>query len=93
MFAIIVAMAAAALPQSTTPQGNGHHASDERRETSAQPSRSSTKGAEKRKQKPAEDVREKSETPGESRESDGVLMPGAPGTNDPAIPGSTSSGG
>jgi hypothetical protein len=91
MLGIALAMAAAAVPQTTTPQGNGHHANDDRRPTDEAPL-PSTKSRNKRKADPAGEVRKNPDAPAESRESDGVLMPGAPGTNDPTIPGGGSSG-
>lgn len=86
MISIAIAMAVAAVPQTatTTPQGNGHHASDDRRPETT------IKAKAKRKQ--AIEAQWKSELPVENRDADGVLMPGAPGTVNPTIP-NTSSGG
>lgn len=93
MFGIIVAMAALAAPQTTTPQGNGHHAHDERRDTAKPSPRPSSRNRENSQQRGEKDGRTDANAPAEGRDADGVLMPGAPGTNNPTIPNSTSSGG
>ncbi|WP_420145674.1 hypothetical protein [Sphingobium sp.] len=96
MFAIIVTLAAAALPQATTgqttmPQGNGHHANDMRRpESEARPS---SPRRTKEKRRPDAKEQDKAPAPDETRDADGVLMPGAPGTSNPAIPGGSASSG
>lgn len=83
MFAIIVAIAAAAVPQYTTPQGNGHHSDDDRRRANDR----AAEGEVETRQRAETAKPDRARKPGvEQREADGALMPGAPGTRNPTIP-------
>ncbi|KZC79077.1 hypothetical protein AYR46_14440 [Sphingobium yanoikuyae] len=83
MWIFILAIAAAAQPQATTMQGNGHHANDARRTQEEQSENQPIHGQEAQ---PDDRALGERSGPEEDRNADGALMPGAPGTNNPTIP-------
>ncbi len=84
MLGIIIAMAASASPQSATPPAPNQATTGEQRETERPATAASTRKPDKHK--PEQKNGEPPANPAEDRKPDGVLMPGAPGTDDPLIP-------
>ncbi|WHO39449.1 hypothetical protein PMI04_002300 [Sphingobium sp. AP49] len=84
MWIFVLAIATMAQPQTTTTQGNGHHADDERRLETERPRNTPVHGQDGSQRTDAPPVERTG--PAENRDADGALMPGAPGTNNPAIP-------
>lgn len=89
MWTLVLLLAAAPPQQTTTSQGNGHHANDERRDSTARSIEEARKRHGEGNARSAERSHLHSDGTSEKRQSDGALMPGAPGTNNPSIPDGT----